>query len=286
MSLSFHRCKAGTPPVCQALPHKTRARCVAARSLTSVSETNCAQQLQQARDTWGLQYTQQGSNPRPIVLIVDGTNLGCIAAGNTKVHRSNPFRSSTQVRFAQWLQFLSAVANSPRASTYGSSSSSSGVNVGEHSVAIRHTGPLAAVVVAFDNKGSAMTNVRAQQMPSYLKNRYSGSSDVALAGWSELSSVVSEFDKQQQQQQPHHHQQQHAISSTGSCTWQQPGLQLHHTTAPGAEEYQPPATAFPSCRFFAVHAAYGFEADDVIATAAQWVGFRLCGYHSCSACMP
>jgi hypothetical protein len=124
-------------------------------------------------------------------------------------------------------------------------------------------GPLAAVLVAFDNKGSALTNVRAQVQPSYLSGRYAGKAsqqqgrtDVALTGWGELAAVVEQLNsqqplnsiKQQQQKQKQQNQQQQPSAS---------------------------AAAAPNWQHFVAHAAYGFEADDVLAAAVQWVSVAL-----------
>lgn len=148
------------------------------------------------------------------------------------------------MRFRAWLQFLATVANSATSTSTNTGSFAAG------------GGLLAAVLVAFDNKGSAATNVRAQLLPSYLTSRYSnnnttgGTQQNTLSGWSELAGVVEQLDSHQQLLQQ---QQQHADASAGAA---------------------------PS--FLVAHAAYGFEADDVIAAAAQWVSavgdWLNCGY--------
>jgi 5'-3' exonuclease len=127
------------------------------------------------------------------VLLVDGTNVGALSASSAK--------QPVPERFAAWLHFLAAAA--------------AGDSPG---------GTLSAVVVAFDTKGSTLTNVRAQQLPGYLSRRHSSaSSSSSSSGFAELAGVV-------EQQQ------------------------------------------WPGCGpFLACHAAFGFEADDVLAAAASWV---------------
>jgi hypothetical protein len=174
------------------------------------------------------------SSVRPLrILLVDGTNVGNIAAGGTR-QRAGPFcRESVQERFAAWLQFLAAAACAGGGGRCSGGGSGSGA-------------ALAAVLVAFDNKGSALTNVRAQLAPSYLSTRYGSSSgrDTQLASWSELSAVVEQLQQQQQQ-----------------------------TSASASSSVTP---CFLSCQ-----AAYGFEADDVLAAAAAWVRVGHANMHLC-----
>jgi hypothetical protein len=129
------------------------------------------------------------------------------------------------------------------------------------------------VLVAFDNKGSALTNVRAQLQPTYLSKRYPSQQqqqqggkavqqNVALSGRAELSGVVEQlshcYNEQQQQQQD-----------------DQPALLQPLLGGHGSADATPPA-----CPYLVAHAAYGFEADDAIAAAAQWVSGVL--YFLCS----
>jgi len=217
-------------------------------------------QLSQAPSSWGLECRAAAaptddqpdaavhsstSVAVPVVLLVDGTNLGCICAGSRSGQSQSTriFRESTEERFAAWLQFLAAFTNS--------NSSSSG--------------PLAAVLVAFDNKGSALTNARAQVLPAYLSKRYNqgsttstqgtglpppaasmqagqgkaGPGTAALSGWSQLAGVLDQLNTQQELQELQEHQSSTRIPA--------------------------------SCSYLAAHAAYGLEADDVIAAAVQWV---------------
>jgi hypothetical protein len=235
--------------------------------LSSHVSNSTSVELVQTADSWGLQYSSSSavSSPAaaqvsPLVLLVDGTNLGCISAGSSSNrHRQSKLHQSTAERFSAWLQFLAAFTDScirpnshaPRDSNRTTTdSSSSGGDT------------LACVLVAFDNKGSALTNVRAQLQPAYLSKRYPSQQqqqqsgkppqlNVALSGWAELSGVVDQLNhcKQQQQQQ---------LGGQGSA-----------------------GAAPPACPYLVTHAAYGFEADDAIAAAAQWVSGVL--YFLCSA---
>lgn len=225
-------------------------------------------QLSQAASSWGLEW-QAAAAPTddhtdaavhsstagavPVVLLVDGTNLGCICAGSrsSQNHNTRTFRESTEERFKAWLQFLAAFTNSPSSSSSNSNSS---------------CGPLAAVLVAFDNKGSVLTNARAQVLPAYLSKRYShqssttskhgtglpaaaasmqagqrraGTGSAALSGWAQLAGVLDQLNTQQELQE--------------------------------LQEQQFSTSIHASCSYLAAHAAYGLEADDVIAAAVQWV---------------
>lgn len=237
----FHHCGGlpRTPPrSCRCRPAKQPHRRVA-RPLASLQGVPVTTPLSQTADSWGLQSCAPAS---PVVLLVDGTNLGSISAGSPASRQrsssSSALRQTTQERFLAWLQFLAAVASSAAAAR----------------------APLAAVLVAFDNKGSALTNVRAQLQPNYLSMRYTGigqqktpsaaaRASVALSGWGELAAVVEQLNQQ--------HQQQQQPATTGQ---QQPAAAAAAMAAvPGWQQ------------FLVAHAAYGFEADDVMAAAAHWV---------------
>jgi hypothetical protein len=155
-------------------------------------------QLVQSKDSWLLQTT---GKPGPRLLLIDGTNIACLSAGSKHTRRS-PFKEPVADRFNAWIRFLQAATAAD------------------------------AVLVAFDNKGTSDTNVRAQlSQQRYLRQRYKhqqspsaaqstagrGSSSVTLNGWGHLAQSITH----------------------------------------------------PGC--VVAHAAYGYEADDVLAAAAQWV---------------
>lgn len=140
------------------------------------------------------------------MLLIDGTNIACISAGG-KHSRRSPFKEPVADRFNAWIAFLQAATAAD------------------------------AVLVAFDNKGTSDSNVRAQlSQQRYLRQRYKqqqgqttaagpagrgSSSGVTLNGWGHLAQSIT-----------------------------QPGCVV-------------------------AHAAYGYEADDVLAAAAQWAASRL-----------
>jgi hypothetical protein len=150
----------------------------------------------QSKDSWLLQTTGE---PVPRLLLIDGTNFACISAGS-KHSRRSPFRETVADRFNAWIAFLQAATAAN------------------------------AVLVAFDNKGSSESNVRAQlSQQRYLRQRYKQGAATALAGRGSSSSSVT-------------------LDGWGQLAQ---------------------CIAQPGC--ISAHAAYGYEADDVLAAAAQWV---------------
>jgi hypothetical protein len=157
-------------------------------------------QLLQSKDSWLLQTT---GDPVPRLLLIDGTNIACLSAGSKHTRRS-PFREPVADRFNAWIRFLQAATAAD------------------------------AVLVAFDNKGTSDTNVRAQlSQQRYLRQRY-----------------------KQQQNPSAAHSSAGRIRSSSSVSlngWGHLAQSISH----------------PGC--VVAHAAYGYEADDVLAAAAQWV---------------
>jgi hypothetical protein len=160
----------------------------------------------QSKDSWLLQTTGE---PLPRLLLVDGTNVACLSAGSKHTRRS-PFREPVADRFNVWIRFLHAATAAD------------------------------AVLVAFDNKGTSSTNVRAQlSQQRYLRQRY----------------------KQQPGQPAAHSPAGRGNSSSSSSS-------SSNVTLDGWGHLAQSITQ-PGC--VVAHAAYGYEADDVLAAAAQWV---------------
>jgi hypothetical protein len=162
-------------------------------------------QLVQSKDSWLLHTTGE---PVPRLLLIDGTNIGCLSAGSKHTRRS-PFRESVADRFNAWIRFLQAATAAD------------------------------AVLVAFDNKGTSNTNVRAQlSQQRYLRKRYKPQQNQSAAQSSAGRGSSS------------------SSSSSSSSTLNGWGHLAQSITHSGC---------------VVAHAAYGYEADDVLAAAAHWV---------------